>query len=392
MKNILLLSLLTISFSTYGDLWIPKANFGGQGRADAVGCAINGKGYIGTGYTTGYSADWWEYDPLTDAWTQKASFTGNSMVEATCITIMGKAYLLPFNNGNNFYMYDPTTNNWTMKATFPGLQRQGAIGFTIDNKGYFGLGGVNSVNPHQNDLWEYDPIADSWVQKASLPAAARMFAAAFSIGLKGYIGTGSSSSGTLSDFWEYDALMDTWSQKSNFPGGARFEGTAFSVGGFGFMGGGYGTLPKNDFWRYDAQTDTWTPIASLPHVGIVETVCFTIGNYAYMGTGWDGNVFMNNFWQYSTDSTAASVNNLTSQPFNVQVYPNPAKDHFNVINAESNQPLQITVADSRGKLVYADKNLLPKKKISTQNLSDGNYFITLQNDRHRKVIKLVVSK
>lgn len=377
----------------YGDSWIPKANFGGPIRSDAAGCAINGKGYIGTGYANGYSKDWWEYDPLTDAWTQKADFIGNSTVESTCIAILGKAYFLPYINGNNFYAYDPVTNTWTMKATFPGQQRQGAIGFAIDNKGYFGLGSVSGApSPYSKDLWEYDPITDSWNQKADLPGVPRMHSAAFSLGSKGFVGLGLTSSGNLNEFWEYDATTNAWTQKSNFPGGLRYEGTAFSVGGYGFMGGGYMLLPMNDFWRYDAQTDTWSPIAPLPHVGIVETVCFTIGNYAYMGTGWDGNVFMNNFWQYSTDSIAVSVNEMTPEKFYVQIYPNPSKDYINVISSEINQPLKVTVVDSRGKLVYSDKNFFSEKKISTQNMSEGNYFITLQNDRHSKVIKLVVNK
>jgi len=392
MKNILFISLLLFSKQCLSDMWIPKANFGGPNRADAVGCAINGKGYLGTGYTTGYSKDWWEYDTLTNAWTQKADFMGNSNVEGTCIGIIGKVYFLPFSNGNNFYMYDPLTNTWTMKATFPGLQRQGAIGFTIDNKGYFGLGGVNSPNPHKNDLWEYDPATDSWNQKADLPAAARMFAAAFSIGSKGYIGTGSSSSGTLSDFWEYDAISDTWTQKSSFPGGQRYEGNAFSVGGFGFMGGGYGPLPRNDFWRYDPQTDSWTPIALLPHNGVVETVCFSIGNYAYLGTGWDGTNFMNNFWQYSADSIVLSTHEISENNSEIMVYPNPAKNFIIIKCNDFTKSLKVTLTDSQGRAVFKNDNYFPNDKINLMSYPAGCYFATIENNSLKTVSTVAVIK
>src|SRR6185503_18531721 len=56
------------------DTWTQKADFGGTGRAYAVGFSIGSKGYIGTGSSNG--KDFWEYDPATDTWTQKADFGG----------------------------------------------------------------------------------------------------------------------------------------------------------------------------------------------------------------------------------------------------------------------------------------------------------------------------
>jgi len=50
------------------NIWTQKANFGGTPREHAVGFAINGKGYLGTGayYGTGFFNlynDLWEYTP-----------------------------------------------------------------------------------------------------------------------------------------------------------------------------------------------------------------------------------------------------------------------------------------------------------------------------------------
>ena len=50
-----------------------------EGRNNAVGFSIAGKGYIGTGEMgVTPKQDFWEYDPATDTWTLKAEFAGGS--------------------------------------------------------------------------------------------------------------------------------------------------------------------------------------------------------------------------------------------------------------------------------------------------------------------------
>jgi hypothetical protein len=44
--------------------WTQKADFGGTGRYYAIGFSISGKGYLGTGYTSGgFVKDFWEFTP-----------------------------------------------------------------------------------------------------------------------------------------------------------------------------------------------------------------------------------------------------------------------------------------------------------------------------------------
>jgi hypothetical protein len=55
---------------------------------------MNGKGYVGTGAGyNGATADFWEYDPVTDTWTQKADFGGGIRRDAIGFSINGKGYL-----------------------------------------------------------------------------------------------------------------------------------------------------------------------------------------------------------------------------------------------------------------------------------------------------------
>ena len=59
---------------------------------------------------------------------------------------------------------------WTQKASFGGSARHRTTAFAIGNKGYLGLGHINSVtNILYDDFWEYDPASNSWTQIANYP-------------------------------------------------------------------------------------------------------------------------------------------------------------------------------------------------------------------------------
>jgi N-acetylneuraminic acid mutarotase len=380
MRNFLYSLALTAGMITagYSNYWIQKPSVGVAGRADAAGCSINGKGYLGTGFVTAYTKDWWEYDTLTNMWTQKADFAGSPTVEAACVAIVNKAYFLPFAT-NDFYCYDPQMNTWSLLASFPGPTRQGAIAFSIDAKGYFGLGASPTLSTTLDDLWEYDPQMNVWTQKSSLPAPSRMHAAAFAIGPKGYVGTGlNNTAGFLDDFWEYDPTANAWTQRSNFPGGPRYEGTGFAIGNYGFMGGGYGIAPQPTFWRYDPSTDSWSPIAPLPAGGRVETVTFSIGKYGFLGTGWDGFNFLNDFWMYSPDSLITDISSPSNmETTTMSLYPNPAC-HSVFIHHEF-PSVTARIFDLSGRLLKQHPYVLSRMAIHVENLPAGTYIIQVDH-------------
>jgi N-acetylneuraminic acid mutarotase len=147
------------------NVWRPRADFAGQGRAFAVSFSIGTKGYVGTGYNGAPLADFWEFDPATNAWTQKADLPGGARERAAGFSIGAKGYIGTGLTGINtmfddFWEFDPASNIWTQKATFPGGVRQYAVGFSIGSKGYLGLGTAFTLYP--TDLYVYDPAIDSW--------------------------------------------------------------------------------------------------------------------------------------------------------------------------------------------------------------------------------------
>ncbi|MBK6484808.1 MAG: T9SS type A sorting domain-containing protein [Chitinophagaceae bacterium] len=303
-KSITIIIALSLVISTHvlqaQDTWTQVANFGGTARYGAVGFSIGSKGYIGTGYDTGYKNDFWQYDPATDSWTQKADFGGSARYFAVGFSIDSKGYIGTGDDGSytkDFWEYDPANNTWTKKANFGGSARYWSTGFSIGSKGYIGLG--NNNTDYKNDFWQYDPATNSWLQKANFGGTARGAATGFSIGEKGYIGTGYDGS-YKKDFWEYDPTTNLWTQKANYGGVSRYEAVGFSIGSKGYTGTGSNGSLKSDFWEYTPANDTWTEKSSFDGTARYRAVGFSIENKGYIGTGFD-NANKKDFWQYTPE-------------------------------------------------------------------------------------------
>lgn len=175
----------------------------GAGRRGAVGFAVNGKGYIGTG-----------------------------------------------SYGNSFYEYNPVSNSWTLKAPVPGAGRISSVGFSIGDKGYIGTGDTGGPN---TDFYEYDPVSNVWTTKAPLNIGpARMEATGFELQGYGYIGTGCDfqSGNNYDDFYRYDPASNTWLQIVNFSGSARRYMSSFVIGARAYGVFGTSGTNYNDLWEY----------------------------------------------------------------------------------------------------------------------------------------------
>jgi hypothetical protein len=203
------------------NIWTRKSNFPGGARSGAVGIAINGKGYLGTGTTASNEGnqDWWQYDPLADEWAQKASMPGPRRTEAVAFAppnASGKVYV------STGFETEPTGNIF-------------------------------------NDLWEYTPSTNSWAQKPSLPAAPRGEAVGISLPTTGVVSTGIQGSCPtcgLNDCWEFNPATGAWFQLPNVGGGARLDAGSFCIGNIIYIGAGRGagsilTSSKTDFWGLD---------------------------------------------------------------------------------------------------------------------------------------------
>ena len=184
------------------DLWTQKADFGGLPRQRGAGFSIGTKGYIGCGESPFFN-DFWEWDQASNIWTQKSSLS-IARVAPVGFAVNGKGYISTGYGAaplNDLWEYDPVTDAWTQKSSLPAPGRIDASAFSICEKGYLGTGGEA---PFYDDFWQYDPVLNQWIQKTDVPGGLRDDCAAFSIGTKGYIGLGQLLGSTyMLDFWEY---------------------------------------------------------------------------------------------------------------------------------------------------------------------------------------------
>jgi len=186
--------------------WTRKADFHDP-RYDAVGFALQGKGYIGTGYN-GYSR-------------------------------------------NDFYQYDTAADTWTLTTGTSGnfSKRRGAVAFVYKDKAYIVTGSNNNVMVR--DMWSFDPSgAVPWQQLANItntdPASwddgytdiQRELATGFVNGDQAFLVTG--SNGTMqTSTWAYDFASDRWSRRTAYPKAPRTGAVSFTISGLSFLGSGF---------------------------------------------------------------------------------------------------------------------------------------------------------
>jgi N-acetylneuraminic acid mutarotase len=151
-------------YDIVSDTWTRKKDFPGAGRVDATAFALNGKGYLASGYSTQPESDFWEYDPEADSWTEKASIPNGAKIFASSFAFDGKGYLImmgAFQMQNEFWQYAPLTNQWTRLDDFPGSSRVYGKLFVFNNALYV-AGGYNSVLPFNPDIWKYNFTTQDW--------------------------------------------------------------------------------------------------------------------------------------------------------------------------------------------------------------------------------------
>jgi N-acetylneuraminic acid mutarotase len=251
-------------YNSAKDSWSKVASFPGNGRVNAVGFAVNGKGYIGTGYDGENKLnDFWEYDPATNVWTQKDNFPGVARYKAVGFALksygyIGTGYGSDASDQNDFYKFDPTKasgSQWTDVQPIKGQKRRGATAFVYNDKAYVCTGSHNGVK--LTDMYVYDPSADAWTKKIDLNynsdwSIVRENASSFILDNKAYVVFGSSSSSSLTTCWEYDFTNDTWVEKPAFEGAGREYSTGFTVDGKAIIATGQSSTSffMDDVWEF----------------------------------------------------------------------------------------------------------------------------------------------
>jgi N-acetylneuraminic acid mutarotase len=249
-------------YNADGDYWQQRANLGNvadsnrdYARNSAVGFAVDGKGYIGTGYSTDKSAnlkDFWEYDPTADTWTQIEDIPV-SRQGAVGFGIDGQGgFVTTGYNGSylgDLYKLNTTTKKWE-ELIGPTENRLGASAFVINGKAYL-VGGRDESATLITEFLVFDPTAETgdtkipygkWTKLRKIANVStdsydddydivRQYGVAFVINGKGYLTSGTSS-GLRGDAWEYDPTTDLWTKKTGLTsteGSSRNYAVAFSL-------------------------------------------------------------------------------------------------------------------------------------------------------------------
>ncbi|AEA45275.1 T9SS C-terminal target domain-containing protein [Fluviicola taffensis] len=383
MKQIVFLFLFLSSF-IHAQTWTSVTSVPTAGRDDGICFALNGSGYIVTGY------------------------------------------LGTFAESNKLFQYDASTNSWNEKSVFPGIARQYSSVFTLNNKAYI-VGGYSEFSQALNDVWEYDAFTNSWSQKTNFPGIARWHATATSIRNTAYLGMGTTADSTLADFWKYNPDLDSWIQLSNYPGGPNRSVLGFSLFNEGIFGEGFDINPitySNSWYSFNPSTETWTSfpplpaglrsygtaisnemsaivcggmdensifkndcfyldhtktwraIPALPVTGLKGAKGFALNGRFYLGTGLNDNLTrISDFFQYTPEMKS---------PKESLLFPNPSKDYFNLIT-EANA--KVSLLSIGGQLIKQFKTN-DSGFLEITNLPIGLYLLLIEGKKSSEIKKI----
>lgn len=285
--------------------WVTRSVFDGIPRSNAVGFAINGNGYMGTGYDgDDYMNDFWEYNIDGNYWVQKANFPGTSRSAAIGFAIDDKGYVGTGYSGtqdlDDFWEFDPITNTWTQKEDFLGGVRRGAIGFGINAMGYIGTG--YDGNNDKKDFYKYDPTLDEWTELVGFGGDKRRFATAFTIDNLAYIGTGVSNGLYKNDFWEFNPETEVFTSRNSLDEEddyniARSNTVSFGLNGLGYVTTGYNGGVVSTTWEYTPGTDVWEEITSLEGTAREDATGFSTGERAFVLMGKSGSLYLDDIYE-----------------------------------------------------------------------------------------------
>lgn len=321
----LILALLPSTvFTSCGDddddligYWVRKSDFDGLARGDASSFTIGNYGYLMCGYDGDNSkarmSDLWMYDMERDAWTQRANFPGTARNSATAFALDGKGYLGTGYDGVNylgdFWEYDPDTNTWTQKADFPGSARYLAVSFGVSGKGYIGCGYDGN---YLKDFYSFDPSSNSWTQIVSIGGSKRQGAVSFVIDDIAYVCTGENNGEYIDDFWKYDPSTGEWTELREISDESdddydddytivRTTANAFVIDGCAYVTCGSSGSNRTDTWKYYPSTDLWEEVHSFKGTARTVAVSFSNGTRGYIATGKSSTLRFDDIWELLPD-------------------------------------------------------------------------------------------
>ena len=304
--------------------WSTAADFKGDARGEASSFVINDIAYVLTGASIGGTySDMYAFDVNNGSWTKKAPLPALDRNSAVAFAINGKGYIgTGYHNDEknsygmkDFWEYDPVTDAWKQKDSLPGESRLDAAVFVIGNKAYV-CGGYNNLKAY-NDCFEFDPAAGpdhQWTEKASFPHKTYK-GVAFTLNNKGYLVTGTNNAEVQKELYEYDADQNLWSTKrplynysdqpydDKYTTITRQNAVAFLLDKYAYIATGSNNSLLTSTWRYNADDDTWKEYTGFEARTREGAVAFTVKNRAFVLTGQTGSLFLDNMFEFNPNAT-----------------------------------------------------------------------------------------
>ncbi|TRW26400.1 galactose oxidase [Flavobacterium zepuense] len=101
--------------------------------------------------------------------------------------------------------------------------------------------------------------------------------------------------------------VGNWITSTVFDGSPRSGAVSFVIDNYAYVGTGYdGDDYLQDFWQYDINGGYWVQKASYPGIGRSSAVAFTASGSGYIGTGYDGTNELADFYKYDPSSNTWS--------------------------------------------------------------------------------------
>jgi len=411
MKQLILLTFLISSLTSFGYGWIQKADFGGDGRHRTPMLSIGNFIYTGQGHYNGGGTnilfdDWWQYDPASNSWSQKADYPEGPVYHASGFVIGDYGYVgcgrtQPGGPGNayvhetSFYRYDPASNQWNQIASFPGQGRRGAVSFAITTYGFVGTGETGGGGM-LNDFYRYNSTNNTWQQIATMPTTGRVSAVGFALNGYGYVGTGGlgSWSASQNDFWRYDPTANTWVQRADVGPINRMEASGFALNGKGYILTGDNMSSGtnySDMWEYNPTANVWMQIEDFPGTPRRYLAAVTHNGVAYCGLGTSGTNFKD-FWMF--DQTLYTIEKQMEE-VEIVAYPNPVVDHLSIkldgLNHELAQNLELIIYSMNGEIIHSQNFESSEMNVELNNLTSGTYIYKIMyQDKELNTDKLIL--
>lgn len=77
------------------------------------------------------------------------------------------------------------------------------------------------------------------------------------------------------------------------------------------------------------------------------------------------------------------LNDYEVANWDVNIFPNPSRDFLNItVNGSKSKDIKYTIMNTLGKIIYQQSGTFKRHQINIENLSNGNYFLILEQDNY----------